>query len=139
MEKTCACMHSHVVYTVCVVCCTLFDTCTCIYSVHLFIGLVALPCIPGFELSQLNCPGSSVGRALLNAECHGFKSHPGQFFLYHVHVYVYRCCVCLRISTKAASSALQWERITCYSLEETALYVTPHTVCTCAIITTCLV
>ena len=26
--------------------------------------LVALPCIPGFKLSQLSCPGSSVGRAL---------------------------------------------------------------------------
>ena len=32
--------------------------------VHLFIWLLALPCIPGFELSQLSCPGSSVGRAL---------------------------------------------------------------------------
>ena len=32
--------------------------------VHLFIWLLALPCIPGFEVSQLSCPGSSVGRAL---------------------------------------------------------------------------
>ena len=40
--------------------------------------LVALSCIPGFELSQVSCPGSSVGRALTyNAECHGFESHPG--------------------------------------------------------------
>ena len=35
--------------------------------------------VPGFELSQLSCPGSSAGRA--NAECRGFESHPGQFFL----------------------------------------------------------
>ena len=33
-----------------------------VHTELVFTRLVALPCIPGFELSQLSCPGSSVGR-----------------------------------------------------------------------------
>ena len=41
-----------------------------------------------------------------------------------VHVYALcRWCLCLRTCIKAAYSALQWPRTTCYSPVETALYV----------------
>ena len=42
--------------------CMYVHTCTCTSSLY---RLVALPCIPGFELSQLSCPGSSVGIRVL--------------------------------------------------------------------------
>ena len=51
--------------------------------VHLFIRLVDLPCIPGFELSQLSCPGSSVGSRALTYRTQsvvGLNSTKGSFF-----------------------------------------------------------
>ena len=48
-------------------------------SVHLFIRLVAVLCIPGFGLSQLSCSGSSAGierSPRTRSVMHGFISHP---------------------------------------------------------------
>ena len=65
------CCFSVHVYELCIihvhVCLRSSDQTPCSKEVHiyvLFITLVALPYIPGFELSQLSCPGSSVGRVL---------------------------------------------------------------------------